>query len=150
MTKQRYIPKGGNGGDRRSGKASKIQQLAERQAALTGKLSHILLLEWAQTGVMEQVEYEVKRSKKKGGGVRLIAKRDKNGEFIRESVVLDPFLRIDAAKASANYFAAKRREQENHKIGFDDDLKRMITVSAERVRSRLMLALPAPLVPETK
>ena len=70
---KRYIKKGGNGGAR----------------ADTGKLPHELMLEWAQSGLMQ------------------VPVRVAKGYYVKEFVVLSPSMRINLAKACANYYAPK-------------------------------------------
>jgi len=90
-----------NGAGRPFGALGKrAQALADRQSRLTGKMPHELLLEWAQTGVMEQVQTMEKKGK-------LVPVRDADGAFVKQEFVLDPYMRLDAAKAAANYYAPR-------------------------------------------
>jgi hypothetical protein len=62
--------------------------------AHTGKLPHELMLEWAQSGLME------------------VPQRVANGRFVKEYVVLPVSRRINLAKACARYYARKLVGQE--------------------------------------
>lgn len=138
----RYIPKGGNGGDRRSGKPNKMSELAERQAVLTGDLPHMLLAKWAQTGVMDQVKTKRIGSAKKG--YRFVPEKNADGTYEREPVVLAPFERIDCAKSCAGFFASKRSPVPDQLPDHMNPM-RIIEAAALRMRERLMLALPPPI-----
>jgi hypothetical protein len=135
----RYIPKGGNGGKREgAGRKAGVPNkptwsldLAKREARLQGKLPHLLMLEWAQDGVMPIVKKD-----KKGKPMKL-----PSGEYDYEEWPLDGPTRHAITKDCAHYFEA--RKVATQVTGKDNGPIQTVNVKtdADWVRNRLMAPL---------
>ena len=124
-----------------------------QQALLGGQLPHMSLLEWAQTGMMEQVVTELfwyKCKRKEGNKLvetwryRKRAMRDKDGNVVKEMVPLDVDQRIAAADKGSKFFASAVTDE---KVGRSEAELKVIYQRKGIETIELIntpLALPAP------
>ncbi len=120
---------------------SKATLLAMRQATLTGRMPHELMLEWTQKGVMEiaRTKQEV-RGEGKNARTFTIAEVDpKTGLYVYDTVPMDMATRIATARACADFYAA--RMHKTQVTGKDEGPVQLQTQSkadAERLMQSLL------------